>query len=102
MVGVLRLISRASRFLSCASCRAFFGTEVLGQVIQKSVAIGDDGAEAFHFLEFVGPLLAGQVLLGDAAGVVACSTGGLHFGWSGSGRRRLARSAGRLPARQND
>src|SRR5712692_8974733 len=84
--------------------RAFLGTEVLGQVIQHGVAIGvwDDGAEAFHFFKLVGPLLAGQVLLGDAAGVMARSAGGLHFGLHGSGRKRLAWSTWRLRARQDD
>src|SRR6266849_4752391 len=81
--------------------RAFLGTEVLGQVIQHgaAISIGDDGAEAFHFLKLVGPLLAGQVLLGDAAGVMARSAGGLHFGLHGSGRKRLAWTARRLRAR---
>jgi hypothetical protein len=47
-------------------------------------------------------LLAGQVMLGDAASVMAGSAGGFHFRLHGSGRQRLAWGAGRLRARQND
>ena len=34
---------------------SFFGTEILGQVSEHSgaVGIGDDGTEAFHFLELL-------------------------------------------------
>src|ERR1019366_4915447 len=98
------LVGCASGLLGCGLGRvlgcAFSGTEVLGQVVQKSVAIGvwDDGAQAFHFFELVGPLLASHVLLGDAGGVMARSAGGFHFGLRGSGRKRLALGAGRLRA----
>jgi hypothetical protein len=90
--------------LRCVLGSAFFGTEVFRQVIQEGVAIGvgDDCAQAFHFVEFAGPLLAGHVMLGDAAGVMAGSAGGFHFRLHGSGRQRLAWGAGRLRARQND
>ena len=89
------LVGCAAGFFCWGIGCAFLGTEVFGQVIQEVVAIGvgDDGAEAFHFFELVGPLLAGQVLLGDAAGVMARSAGGLHFGLHGSGGKRLARGA---------
>src|SRR5260370_18248262 len=97
------LVGCASRLLLCGLGYAFLRAEVLGQVIQKGVAIGvgDDGAEAFHFFQLFGPLLAGQVLLGDAAGVMARSAGGLHFGLHGSARKGLAWSTGRLRARQD-
>ena len=101
------LVGCASGFL-CSRRRglgcAFLRTEVFGQVIQHSLAIGvgDDGAEAFHFFQLFGPLLSGQVLLGDAAGVMARSASGLHFGLHRSGRKRFAWSAGRLPAGQDD
>jgi hypothetical protein len=90
--------------LRCVLGSAFLGTEVFRQVIQEGVAIGvgDDCAQAFHFVEFVGPLLAGHVMLGDAAGVMAGSAGGFHFRLQGSGRQRLAWGGGRLRARQND
>ena len=103
-----QLVGGASGFLCgglpCVSDRAFFGTEVFRQVIQEGTAIGvgNDGAQAFHFVEFVRPFLASQVLLGDAAGVVARSAGGLHLGLHRSGRKRLAWGAGRLGARQHD
>src|SRR5208283_2695917 len=53
----------ASGFLGCGLRGAFFGAEVLGQVIQKRAAIGvgDDGAQAFHLVEFDGPSLTSQV-----------------------------------------
>jgi hypothetical protein len=100
MIQELRLVRRASRFLCCG----FFGAEVLGQIIQHSdaIGVGDNGAEAFHFVEFGGPSLAGKVLLSDTAGVVAGSAGGLHLGLHGSGRKRLAGSAGRLRCDWND
>src|ERR1700686_926802 len=90
--------------LRCVLGSASFGTEVFRQIIQEGVAIGvgDDGAQPFHFVEFVRPLLAGHVMLGDAAGVMAGSAGGFHFRLHGSGRQRLAWGAGRLRARQND
>jgi hypothetical protein len=103
-----QLVSCASGFLCCGlrcipGC-AFSGTKVFRQVSQQCVAIGvgDDGAQALHFVEFVRPFLASHVLLGDAAGVVARGAGGLHFGLHGSGRKRFAWGAGRLRARQND
>jgi len=105
------LVGGASGLLGCGLfsglCRvpgcAFFGSEVLAEVIQKGVAIGIgyDGAQAFHFFKFAGPLLAGQALLGDAACVVTLGAGGLNFSLCGSGRKRLAWGAGRLRARQN-
>src|SRR5713226_3202439 len=98
------LVGCASRLLLCGLGCAFLRAEVLGQVIQKGVAIGvgDDGAEAFHFFQLFGPLLSGQVLLGDAAGVMTGSASGLHFALHGSGRKRLAWSTGRLRVRQDD
>ena len=98
------LIGRASRFLHRRLGSAFSGTEVFGQVVQKSIAVGvgDNGAEAFHFVEFGGPLLASQMLLGDSAGNVTLCAGSLDLGLRGPGRKRLARRAGRLRARQND
>jgi len=98
------LVGCASRFLHRRLGSAFSGTEVFGQVVQKSIAVGvgDNGAEAFHFVEFGGPLLASQMLLGDSAGNVTLCTGSLDLGLCGPGRKRLARSAGRLCARQND
>src|SRR5260370_5151328 len=76
------LVGCASRLLLCGLGYAFLRAEVLGQVIQKGVAIGvgDDGAEAFHFFQLFGPLLAGQVVLGDAGGVVGWRGGGPDFG----------------------
>ena len=78
--------------LRCVLGSASFGAEVFRQIIQEGVAIGigDDGAQSFHFVEFVRPLLAGHGMLGDAAGVMAGSAGGFHFRLHGSGRQRLA------------
>jgi hypothetical protein len=78
----------------------FFGAEIFGQVGEDggAVGIGDDGAEAFHFLELLGPLLAGEMLLGDASGVMAGGAGGFYLGLHGSRGKRLAGSAGRLGA----
>jgi hypothetical protein len=92
------------RGLRCVFGCAFFGTEVFRQIIQEGVAVGvgDDGAQAFHFFELVRPLLAGHVLLGDAAGVVTRSAGSLHFGLHGSGGKGFAWGAGGLRARQNN
>ena len=90
--------------LRCVLGSASFGTEVFRQIIQEGVAIGvgDDGAQPYHFVEFVRPLLAGHLMLGDAASVMAGSAGGFHFRLHGSGGQRLAWGAGRLRARQND
>jgi|SRR5208282_398250 len=98
------LVGGVSGFVPCGFRRAFFGTEVLGQVIQKSAAIGIGNyrAQAFHFVELYGPSLSSQVLLGDATGVVTLGAGGFDFGLHGSGRKRLAWGAGRLRARQNN
>ena len=90
--------------LGCRLACRLLGTEVLVQVIQKidAIGVGDHGTEAFHFVEFGGPSLAGEVLFGDAAGVVARSAGRLHLCLSRAGRKWFAGSTGRLRARQND
>src|SRR5208337_2227678 len=89
------LISCASGFFPTGLC-AFFGTEVPGQITQKSVAIGvgDDGSQAFHLFELGGPLLAGHMLLGNARGVVTLRARGFDLGCMGSGRSGLPGALG--------
>jgi hypothetical protein len=81
----------------------FFGPEIFGQIGEHggAVGIGNDGAEAFHFLELLGPLLAGEMLLGDASDVMARGACSFYLGLHRSGRKRLAWSAGRLGAGEN-
>ena len=96
------LLIRCGRFLHrCLAALAW--TEVLGQVIEHRVAIriGDDRPKAFHFFQLLGPLLARQVLLGNAAGVMARSASRLHLGLHRSGGKRFARRAGSLCANKN-
>ena len=78
---------------------AFFRAEILGQVIQHRGAIGvrDDSASPSIF-PVRRPLLAGQVLFGNAVDVVTLGAGGFHFGLHRSRRKRLAGGAGRLRA----
>src|SRR5216684_6688116 len=103
-----KLVSCVSGLLCCGlrcvlGC-AFSGTKVFRQVSQQGIAIrvGDNGAQTFHFVEFVRPFLSSHVLLGDAAGVMAGSASGLHFGLHRSGRKRFAWGTGRLRARRNN
>ena len=81
---------------------AFAGAEIPGQISQHRAAIGcgNDRTQTFHLVEFVGPLLARQVLVGDAGGVVTLGAGGLDFGLHRSGRQRFAGSGRRLRAHQ--
>lgn len=75
--------------------RCFARTKVLGEIGQHRVAIRvvDNGSQAFHLLEFSRPLLPRQVLLRNAARVVALRAGSFHFGLHGTGWKRLTRGA---------
>lgn len=94
--------------VGCASGRfcygfgyAFFRAKIPGQIIQNGFAIGvgDYGAQTLHFLQFGGPLVAGQMLLSNTTGVMAMSASGLHLGSHGARRKRLSGRTGRLRAR---
>jgi hypothetical protein len=84
-------------------CSAFRRTKILDQIAQHCVAVGvrDHSAEAFHFFQLRGPLLASQVLLGNAAGVMTLRTASLDFRLHRPRRKRLAGSARRLRARRH-
>jgi hypothetical protein len=76
---------------------AFVRTEVLAQVSEKSLAIlvRNDGTEPFHFLQFAGPLLLGQVLLRDPGCIVTLHAGRFDFALHRSRGKGLAgRTAG--------
>lgn len=94
---------RRARLFRCR-CAAFRRTKILNQIAQNCVAVGvgDDCAQAFHFYEFVRPLLAGKVLLRDAAHTVASRAIGLQLGLHRSRWKRLAGSAGRLRTGHRD
>src|SRR5271157_5461355 len=86
-----KLIRCAAGLLCCGLRWTFFGTEIFGQIIQKGIAIRvrDDGAEAFHFIQFIRPLSAREMLLSNAAGVVTLGAGGFDFSLHRSRRKRL-------------
>lgn len=92
-MSCLLCIGRFRRFLL-----GLLRAEVCGQIIQKTfaVGVGNDGAEARHFVEFVGPLRAGEMLVPDAAGIVTLGAGGFHLRLHRSGRKGLAGSLGCL------
>ena len=86
------LVSRASWFLNSGFRGSTLpGAKILSQITQHRVAvrIRNHRAQPFHFFQLVGPLLAGEVLLGDAGRVVTLRAGSFDLRLHGSGRKRF-------------
>jgi hypothetical protein len=98
------LVRPASALLGNSLGSACPRAEIFRQIIQERAAVGfgNDRTQTFHFVELDGPLLAGQVLLGDASGIVTLRAGGLDLRLHGTGRQRLAGSARGLRTHRAD